>query len=150
MSSDAPAPIKVKKEKRKREVKSEPVEAEVAEAEAAPEEPSFDVPPPLADGDDAADDDDTPALSHKEKRLAKRRKLSGIDEPVKPVAVPVLPGGITVGNTPAKSAHGVWVGNMNFNTTSKLLLAWFEDRGLKEVTRINMPGGKRVGENNRG
>ncbi|KAL8290245.1 hypothetical protein RQP46_003184 [Phenoliferia psychrophenolica] len=150
MSSDAPAPIKVKKEKRKREAKPEPVEAEEAEAAAAPEEPSFDVPPPLADDADAADDDDTPALSHKEKRLAKRRKLSGIEEPVKAAPVPVVPGGITVGNTPAKSAHGVWVGNMNFNTTSKLLLAWFEDRGLKEVTRINMPGGKKVGENNRG
>ncbi|KAK4704659.1 hypothetical protein P7C70_g1554, partial [Phenoliferia sp. Uapishka_3] len=152
MSSDAPPQIKVKKEKRKREAK--PEEPAVEEAQPAPEEePSFDVPPPLADGEDAAAgdaEDDTPALSHKEKRLAKRRKLSGIEPPVKAATEPVLPGGPIIGNTPAKSAHGVWVGNMNFNTTSKLLLSWFEDRGLKEVTRINMPGGKRVGENNRG
>lgn len=150
MSSDAPPPVKMKKEKRKRDAKPD-VEAEAeAEAAPAPEEPSFDVAPPLADDVAGVDEDDTPALSHKEKRLAKRRKLSGIEEPVKAAAAPVVPGGPTVGNTPAKSAHGVWVGNMNFNTTSKLLLAWFEDRGLKEVTRINMPGGKRTGEANRG
>ena len=59
-------------------------------------------------------------------------------------------GGIAVGATPAKGAQGIWVGNMNFATTSKDLLAWFEERGLKEVTRINMPKGKRSHENNRG
>lgn len=114
--------------------------------------------------------DDGPALSHKEKRLAKRRKLAGLPEraPAPPPdsvaaiqssSVPTIgsqrapgshQGGITVGATPAKGAHGIWVGNMNFATTSKDLLAWFEERGLKEVTRINMPKGKRSHENNRG
>ncbi len=49
-----------------------------------------------------------------------------------------------------KSAHGVWIGNMNYSTTNKMVLGWLEERGLKEVVRINMPGGKRSGENNRG
>lgn len=142
--------VKVKKTKRPREDKPvEPVEEPTAPAADA--EPSFDVPPPLVSDTEDAPDDDTPALSHKEKRLAKRRKLSGIEEVVKSApAAPTVPGGPTIGNTPAKSAHGVWVGNLNFNTTSKLLLEWFEERGLKEVTRINMPNGKRPGENNRG
>ncbi|SCV70803.1 BQ2448_3565 [Microbotryum intermedium] len=111
------------------------------------------------------DDDETPALSHKEKRLAKRRKLAGIPErePAPSPASMVHPsqkavidlsgkGTVTtaMGNTPAKSAHGVWVGNMNYATTSKDLIQWFSSRGLTEVTRINMPNGKRAHENNRG
>ncbi|KAI5478603.1 RNA-binding protein Rnp24 [Pseudohyphozyma bogoriensis] len=106
----------------------------------------------------AENDDEVPAMSHKERRLAKRRKLAGLDDPA-PSSGPgpaagangvAAEGGIAVGNTPAKSAHGIWVGNLAFKTTSKMLLAWFEQRGLKDVTRINMPNGKRVGESNRG
>lgn len=115
------------------------------------------------EGAEVAGEDDTPALSHKEKRMAKRRKLAGIPErapaPVLPSSVPTIgsqrapgghEGGIAVGATPAKGAHGIWIGNMNFATTSKELLAWFEERGLREITRINMPKGKRSHENNRG
>lgn len=100
-----------------------------------------------------AGEDEPAALSHKEKRLAKRRKLAGIEEPA-PLPSTSNPksilSGPAIGNTPAKSAHGIWVGNMNFSTSNKMLLGWFEERGLKEVTRLNMPGGKRVGELNRG
>ncbi|KDE08999.1 hypothetical protein MVLG_00721 [Microbotryum lychnidis-dioicae p1A1 Lamole] len=111
------------------------------------------------------DDDETPALSHKDKRLAKRRKLAGIPErePAPASASMIHPsrkavvdlsgdGTVTTafGNTPPKSAHGVWVGNMNYATTSKDLIQWFSSRGLTEVTRINMPSGKRAHENNRG
>lgn len=39
---------------------------------------------------------------------------------------------------------------MNYATASKDLIAWLEQRGLKEITRINMPGGKRAYEANRG
>ncbi|GAA5865974.1 hypothetical protein JCM3774_005545 [Rhodotorula dairenensis] len=119
---------------------------------------------PAATGGGDVDDQGEPVLSHKEKRLAKKRKLAaeqaGQDpeaaaataaKPTKPAAsAPTTIGNTLVGNTPARSAHGVWVGNMNFATHPRELLAWFADRGLKDVTRINMPGGKRTHENNRG
>lgn len=113
----------------------------------------------------ATDDQGEPVLSHKEKRLAKKRKLAAVQagedpetvasKPAKPATTattnaPTTIGNTLVGNTPARSAHGVWVGNLNFATHPRELLAWFADRGLKEVTRINMPGGKRSHENNRG
>ncbi|GAA5953402.1 hypothetical protein JCM3765_005026 [Sporobolomyces pararoseus] len=114
--------------------------------------------------------EETP-LSHKEKRQAKKRRLAleaaGEDpdapehaKPAKksgagatggqPGATPLMIGGTAVGNTPARSAHGVWVGNMNFATHARDLLAWFQARGLADITRINMPNGKRAHENNRG
>jgi hypothetical protein len=109
-------------------------------------------------------------LSHKEKRQLKKRKLAAeaagedpdlIDSPTAPAVgagaekkgdapPPTMIGQTLVGNTPARSAHGVWVGNMNFATHPRELLAWFAERGLKDVTRINMPNGKRSHENNRG
>ncbi|GAA5927304.1 uncharacterized protein JCM15063_005859 [Sporobolomyces koalae] len=104
-------------------------------------------------------------LSHKEKRQAKKRRLAaeaaGEDpDAITPAATasasksgsagPTMIGGTAVGNTPARSAHGVWVGNMNFATHARELLAWFQARGLSEITRINMPNGKRAHENNRG
>ena len=101
------------------------------------------------------DDEDVPALSHKALRLAKRRKLAGLPEiPVVAIStsgnsIPGVPG-IIIGNTPGKSAHGIWLGNMNYGTTNKMLLAWLEERGLKEIVRINMPSGRRDGEMNRG
>lgn len=117
----------------------------------------------------ATDDQGEPVLSHKEKRLAKKRKLAAVQAGEDPEAAaaaavaskpaksattathaPTTIGNTLVGNTPARSAHGVWVGNLNFATHPRELLAWFADRGLKEVTRINMPGGKRSHENNRG
>lgn len=119
-----------------------------------------------AEGQSAeVEEDDTPALSHKERRLAKKRKLAaeaqGLDavEVVASVKKPSkksktatasADGVPAIGNTPSTSAHGIWVGNMNYATSSKELLAWFEARGLKDVTRINMPGGKRAHEANRG
>ncbi|GAA5844170.1 hypothetical protein JCM11251_002457 [Rhodosporidiobolus azoricus] len=129
---------------------------------------------PVAEQEDAAPEaavegEEEKPLSHKEKRLAKKRKLAaeaaaaeGGEEggevssaptsaPAAKVApAPTMIGSTLVGNTPARSAHGVWVGNMNFATHARELLAWFAERGLKEVTRINMPNGKRAHENNRG
>ncbi|GAA5892413.1 uncharacterized protein JCM6883_007348 [Sporobolomyces salmoneus] len=118
----------------------------------------------------AAAIEETP-LSHKEKRQAKKRRLAleaaGEDpDSVEhaqagkkkgtaaaggaPGATTLMIGGTAVGNTPARSAHGVWVGNMNFATHARDLLAWFQARGLSDITRINMPNGKRSHENNRG
>ena len=152
------AQVKVKKSKRARETAPPPSSTSAI----ASEELSFSIQPPSDDSPsapvaiEATAEDEVPALSHKEKRLAKRRKLSGLDPLPTPAAssststatsgVP----GIVIGNTPSKSAHGIWLGNMNYGTTSKMLLSWFEERGLKDVTRINMPNGKRPGENNRG
>ena len=114
--------------------------------------------PPLAD-------DEEKPLSHKEKRLAKKRKLAaeaaGLDPDAPapaPAAAATTSSGSTattigttlVGNTPGRSAHGIWVGNMNYATHPRELLAWFAGHGLKEVVRINMPSGKRSHENNRG
>ncbi|POY73589.1 hypothetical protein BMF94_3122 [Rhodotorula taiwanensis] len=112
----------------------------------------------------AGGDDDERPLSHKEKRLAKKRKLAAeqagedpdavtVAKPAKPqvaASQPTTIGTTLVGNTPARSAHGVWVGNLNFATHPRELLAWFAERGINDVTRINMPGGKRSHENNRG
>ncbi|GAA5893103.1 hypothetical protein JCM8208_004347 [Rhodotorula glutinis] len=121
-----------------------------------------DAPAPAAAGDD--DDDEPKPLSHKEKRLAKKRKLAaeaaGLDPdapapPPAPTTSSSAPTATTigttlVGNTPGRSAHGIWVGNMNYATHPRELLAWFAGHGLKDVVRINMPGGKRSHENNRG
>lgn len=91
-------------------------------------------------------------LSRKEKR--KRRKLEAagllpIDAPPK-VEDDAAAKGPAKGQTPAKEAHGVWIGNMNFKTSSQELIDWLAERGIGEVTRINMPAGKKAGENNRG
>jgi hypothetical protein len=125
------------------------------------------------EGQAAAEESGEPeekVLSHKEKRQLKKRKLAAeaagedpdlIDSPTAPAVgagaekkgdapPPTMIGQTLVGNTPARSAHGVWVGNMNFATHPRELLAWFAERGLKDVTRINMPNGKRSHENNRG
>ncbi|GAA6010036.1 hypothetical protein JCM11491_005839 [Sporobolomyces phaffii] len=108
--------------------------------------------------------EETP-LSHKEKRQAKKRRLAlvaaGEDPDAAPApskskaggsasAAPTMIGGTAIGNTPARSSHGVWVGNLNFATHARDLLAWLQARGLAEITRINMPNGKRSHENNRG
>jgi len=116
----------------------------------------------------AADDDEDKPLSHKEKRLAKKRKLAAVAAGLDPDAPAPAPtpaaapsssssgpaattiGTTLVGNTPGRSAHGIWVGNMNYATHPRELLAWFAGQGLKDVVRINMPGGKRSHENNRG
>jgi hypothetical protein len=109
-------------------------------------------------------------LSHKEKRQAKKRRLALVAAGEDPDSIqhapkkssatdtsggqagatPLMIGGTAVGNTPARSAHGVWVGNLNFATHARDLLAWFQARGLADITRINMPNGKRSHENNRG
>ncbi|BGP31346.1 Nucleolar protein 13 [Rhodotorula toruloides] len=120
------------------------------------------------DGEGAGEDDDERPLSRKERRQAKKRRLAadaaGDDDlppPAKPAksststsslqpAAATSIGSTLVGNTPSRSAHGVWVGNLNFATHPRQLLQWFKERGLEEVTRINMPGGKRQHENNRG
>ncbi|GAA5987017.1 hypothetical protein JCM10908_000993 [Rhodotorula pacifica] len=149
------------KEKRKESKKRKSREGEEAAAPVKVDEEAT-----TAAGEAADGESEEKVLSHKEKRLAKKRKLAaeqaGEDpeaavasvsssKPAKPAAnAPTTIGNTLVGNTPARSAHGVWVGNMNFATHPRELLAWFADRGLKDVTRINMPGGKRTHENNRG
>ncbi|GAA5882182.1 hypothetical protein JCM16303_002266 [Sporobolomyces ruberrimus] len=140
------------KEKRKlKQLEKQQQQEQQAAAERAMEAP----PVPL---------EETP-LSHKEKRQAKKRRLAmeaagedpdAVPPPTKSSSgggsapAPTMIGGTAVGNTPARSAHGVWVGNMNFATHARDLLAWFQARGLADITRINMPNGKRSHENNRG
>ncbi|BGP39258.1 Nucleolar protein 13 [Rhodotorula kratochvilovae] len=139
-SHDAPA-------HRRREANGVATEAQEEEAAPAP----------------AQDDDEERPLSHKEKRLAKKRKLAaeaaGLDpDAPAPAAAPAASsapatttiGTTLVGNTPARSAHGIWLGNLNYVTHLRELLQWFAGKGLKDVVRINMPGGKRSHENNRG
>lgn len=152
-------PIVVKKAKRSRDLSNadapsnEPSTSSTTLEGAPTDAPS--VAEPAVEVDEAAEPD-VPALSHKEKRLAKKRKLAGIEEAAAAaVSVPTSVGGPSIngtiiGNTPAKSAHGIWVGNMNFATTTRMLMGWFDERGLKDISRINMPNGKRPGENNRG
>ena len=150
------------KEKRKESKKRKNRDGDEATSSAKVEQPDQDDVQATAT---ATDDQGEPVLSHKEKRLAKKRKLAAVQagedpetvalKPAKPATTtatnaPTTIGNTLVGNTPARSAHGVWVGNLNFATHPRELLAWFADRGLKEVTRINMPGGKRSHENNRG
>ncbi|GAA5985316.1 hypothetical protein JCM11641_005391 [Rhodosporidiobolus odoratus] len=107
----------------------------------------------------AAEEEEERPLSHKEKRQAKKRKLAEEASGITPAAAPTPSapapalttiGNTLIGNTPSRSAHGVWVGNMNFATHARELLAWFAQKGLQEVSRINMPNGKRAHENNRG
>lgn len=109
----------------------------------------------VIEGEQEEEEVEVVAVSHKAARLAKRRKLAGLPE-VEPVVVSTagntiagMPG-IIVGNTPGKSAFGIWLGNMNYSTTNKMLLTWLEERGIKEIVRINMPMGRRSGEMNRG
>ncbi|KAK4057825.1 Nucleolar protein 13 [Microbotryomycetes sp. JL221] len=106
--------------------------------------------------DDAQEGTDEQVLSHKERRLAKRRKLKQPDADESTTTTDDRPStsskAVTpkVGATPAKSAFGVWIGNLTYSTTSKQLLDWLADKGLKEVTRVNMPKGKRSHEHNKG
>ncbi|GAA6054390.1 hypothetical protein JCM3770_002233 [Rhodotorula araucariae] len=131
-----------------------PRAAPAAHASGAQEDADAPAPP--------QDDDEERPLSHKEKRLAKKRKLAaeaaGLD-PDAPAPAAQAPssapaattiGTTLVGNTPARSAHGIWLGNLNYATHPRELLQWFAAKGLKDVVRINMPGGKRSHENNRG
>jgi hypothetical protein len=153
------APIATKKAKRSRDASNvdapsnEPSTSSTTLDEVPSEAPS--AADPAVESGEAAEPD-VPALSHKEKRLAKKRKLAGIEEAAAAaVTVSTSVGGPSIngtiiGNTPAKSAHGIWVGNMNFATTTRMLMGWFDERGLKDISRINMPNGKRPGENNRG
>lgn len=168
----APAPVEVVKPKKSKKADKATTD-DATTTTAEPVEPVASTststdPSPAADADAAAEEAEVPAMSHKEKRLAKRRKLQGLDEPAPAAAehtskpqigskMAPKPGTIgaqapapVVGATPAKGSFGIWVGNMNFATPSKDLLAWFENRGLREITRINMPGGKRSHEANRG
>lgn len=169
-SKSARAPAEgVETERRSKKSKKSPTEVEkveedkmevVEEDDRKEAEDSTEKKEDGQEGEGGDEEDEVPAISHKERRLAKRRKLAGL-EPV-PTPTPsssTAPksktattgeGGFTIGNTPAKTAHGIWVGNMSFKTTSKNLLDWFEGRGLKEIMRINMPGGKKPAEMNRG
>ncbi|GAA5872187.1 hypothetical protein JCM1840_006346 [Sporobolomyces johnsonii] len=145
--------------KKKRKAKQLEAAAAASTPAQTPQEPAH------GDAEAApAAGDEEKVLSHKEKRLAKKRKLAleaaGETAPAESsssgkasapaAAAPLTIGGTAVGNTPARSAHGVWVGNLNFATHARELLAWFQERGLTEITRINMPNGKRQHENNRG
>ncbi|GAA5866585.1 hypothetical protein JCM8547_005467 [Rhodosporidiobolus lusitaniae] len=165
--SSAPPPPSAERTKKRKHKHEVPVTGPAATraAAAAQEEPMAveGETEGAKDGEAAGEEEERP-LSHKEKRLAKKRKLAleaageDPDAPAAPAAAekkgdahpPTMIGGTLVGNTPARSAHGIWVGNMNYATHPRELLAWFAERGLKEVTRINMPSGKRSHENNRG
>ncbi|KAK4055498.1 Nucleolar protein 13 [Microbotryomycetes sp. JL201] len=107
------------------------------------------------DAHDTADEQDPP-LSHKERRLAKRQKLKSTNDIDTDNNVSSNSKAdkkattLKVGATPAKSAYGVWIGNLTYTTTSQQLLAWLAERGLQDVTRVNMPKGKRSHEHNKG
>ncbi|BGP15312.1 hypothetical protein JCM10213_002629 [Rhodosporidiobolus nylandii] len=144
-------------ERKSKKRKSAPV-AEAAPAKDQMEQDGQDGAAAAAEGGE-----EERVLSHKEKRLLKKRKLAAeaageefvppsAPAPAAAAAAPAttMIGQTLVGNTPSRSAHGVWVGNLNFATHARELLGWFADKGLKEVTRINMPNGKRSHENNRG
>jgi len=173
----APSPAKADKPKKSKKADKAAAETDAPTTATEPTEPvastsaSTEAPAAGAEGEGEGEGEggaEVPALSHKEKRLAKRRKLQGLEDPATaeaassskpkigskmapvPGTIGAQPAAPVVGATPAKGSFGIWVGNMNFATPSKDLLAWFENRGLRDIVRINMPGGKRSHEANRG
>jgi RNA recognition motif-containing protein len=98
--------------------------------------------------DSTVQDDDIPVLSHaarrKQMKQAKRRQREeesdGIDS-AGPKKKRKLSGGRVkdAADRDITRKNSVWVGNMTFKTTEEDLKAFFKDRGLSEVTRVNMP-----------
>ncbi|KAM0789004.1 hypothetical protein ACM66B_003072 [Microbotryomycetes sp. NB124-2] len=146
--ASATEPSKANKKSSKRKLDKTADEAPQADAQAEQQDNDTKMDSPAAEEDDAE-----PPLSHKERRLAKRRKLKSTTDDDKDgkakVATDNKPA-LKVGATPAKSAFGVWIGNLTYTTTSQQLLAWLAERGLSDVTRVNMPKGKRSHEHNKG
>lgn len=99
------------------------------------------------------EDDGVPVLSHaarrKQKKQEKRKRREQEDDDLdyaEPKKKRKLEGGSVVAsskdvinNKGIKRQNSIWVGNMSFKTTEDNLRAFFKDRGVGEITRINMP-----------
>lgn len=125
-SNDVEAPISTKK------IKKSKRSSEAALLPPAPADP--------AEGATSTDVEaaDVPAMSHKEARLAKRRKLSGIDPPAG--AVPIQSSSMhpsrvisLAGNT-IQGAPGVTVGNTPGKLDSRSILFFWRKRIIAKLT----------------
>lgn len=136
---------KDKDKKRKAEAEADPVGEPVEGAADAVEEDGESEKAPV--NEEIPELDEAP-VSRKEARKAKRRKVAKDED-----------GESEDESSPAKaeaskaprSTHGVWIGNLNFQTTKEALLSWLRAQGLEDdPVRVNMPGGKKKTEKNRG
>ncbi|CDO71351.1 hypothetical protein BN946_scf184908.g109 [Trametes cinnabarina] len=92
-----------------------------------------------------ADNDDTPVLSHAEKRRQKKKEKRGEIKDTETTGDSTdKKGKAKVKNTAElapskvpKRQNSVWVGNLSFKTTPEALKAFFD--GVGEITRIHMP-----------
>jgi hypothetical protein len=98
-----------------------------------------------------ASEPEEPVLSHAAARKSKRAKLAHDDgdgdgdgdaAPARPSS------GAAAKQKSKKGQFGVWIGNLAFHTGEEKLRRFLEGAG--EITRVNMPAGKKKGELNKG
>lgn len=101
--------------------------------------------------EEAPEEDEVEALSHKERR--KRRKME------KKGLLPTSAAGKQGEGQdsqdrqeplPERSRYAVWVGNLSFQTTTQRLQSWFQEKEIWGITRIHMPKGAKKFEYNKG
>lgn len=115
-------------------------------------------------GDQPEEEEEVEAISHKERR--KRRKLE--KKGLLPSSTDAIedrhhhhqqqtntagfsaPTSSSINALPPRSAHALWVGNMNFMTSPQRLQSWFEEKGISGISRVHMPKGAKKFEQNKG
>lgn len=92
------------------------------------------------------DEEEAPVLSRKEQRKAKKRSEAGLD-PV-PLADKKVVDTAALAQAPqaAKTSQfGVWIGNLNFTTSSNAIKSWLANQLLSvqgDIVRVNLPSGQ--------
>ncbi|KAF9450940.1 hypothetical protein P691DRAFT_757727 [Macrolepiota fuliginosa MF-IS2] len=144
LSSSTSSPPAPTNHKRKRDTEVEP-DSDTSDS-TSEDESENDAPIAPADIDE-----DAPVLSHaaqrKQKKLEKKKqhREDGETDSAVPKKKRKLKDDSAASSKDAANAKGtkrqnsVWVGNMSFKTTEENLRTFFKDRGVGDVTRINMP-----------
>jgi RNA recognition motif-containing protein len=91
--------------------------------------------------DDSESPDETPALSHAERRRQKKKEQQNLKSDSTPATKKrKLKDGLATALSVSKKEkrqNSVWVGNLSFRTTTDALRGFFD--GVGEITRVHMP-----------
>lgn len=144
-------------EKRKRAQGEEVESSEAVKVDGDEKVPSV----VKSEADVVADDEEeeVEAISHKERRKRRKLEKKGLlpnsqhaanGDGDESATVPPPPSSSSINALPPRSAHALWVGNMNFMTSSQRLQSWFEEKGISGISRVHMPKGAKKFEQNKG
>jgi RNA recognition motif-containing protein len=90
---------------------------------------------------DSESPDETPALSHAERRRQKKKEQQNLKSDSTPATKKrKLKDGLATALSVSKKEkrqNSVWVGNLSFRTTTDALRGFFD--GVGEITRVHMP-----------